>query len=270
MPPYQLALGLAAAAVGELDTAETALERSVAVDDLPQAWLDIAAVRVELGDSTGAREALGRALRLGHQQPVVAYAAGWLYDRLGDWTDADQAFAWAIAGAPSLAGDPSWADAALATRWSHIVDLAIGGAPESAWEVALMAGDPDRALKLADGAADPAFATAFIRAWEGAADIQADFRLAADASPLDVTAVGAAGRLANHAGDTAEADRYARWADIVYPESSGRVRELRVALPPATADDRAGNGATFHGHFVYRRPLPWNLLVPWLPRLAWE
>lgn len=108
MPSYRFTLGIAAAGAGNLAIARDAFTREAQRDDFPEAWLDLAAVQLRLGDMAGARADLGRALRLGAQQPVVTVAAASLYLQLGDTTAASQAIADAFALAPQLAADPYW------------------------------------------------------------------------------------------------------------------------------------------------------------------
>ncbi len=93
MPAGQLTLGLAAARAGDAPTAERAFASVAASDDLPVAWLDLAAVQVDRGETDAARASLERALRLGDQQAAVALGAGDLYLRMGDREAALRAFA---------------------------------------------------------------------------------------------------------------------------------------------------------------------------------
>ncbi|MCU0506225.1 MAG: O-antigen ligase family protein, partial [Chloroflexi bacterium] len=130
MPANQLVLGLAAARVGDLTAAEKALATAAAADDLPVAWLDLAAVQVALGEDAAARESLRRAMRLGEQQATVALGAGDLYLRIGEPTSAHDAFVAAIRTAPSLAGDPYWtAREEVAAMWPSVLDGALALMP---------------------------------------------------------------------------------------------------------------------------------------------
>ena len=118
---YQFTLGVVAANAGDLSLAEHALARSTAADDDAYAWLDLAAVRWLQGDLSGARIALSRAERLGVQHPTVALPAGWLRQQLGDREAAIGDYVDALAGAPTLGGDPFWSSTAEAQE-----HLAIG------------------------------------------------------------------------------------------------------------------------------------------------
>ena len=146
MNAYQTARGLVASALADWSTAERAYARASAVDDLPQSWLGLAQARLELGappaEVVGAIE---RAMRVGHQQAAVAYAAGALYDRLGMADAADDAYAAALVALPALAADPTWRTGALAPRFEGILAAAAERLGPAGWEVALHAGDLDRA-----------------------------------------------------------------------------------------------------------------------------
>ena len=118
IPSYHFSMGLALARDGRLAEAETEFLRSASFDDLPEAWLDLAAVRARLGDGAGSRDALTAAMRMGRQQAAVALGAGATYLELGDQQAAIDAFVQALLLGPSLAGDPWWtADPARAAVW---------------------------------------------------------------------------------------------------------------------------------------------------------
>jgi tetratricopeptide (TPR) repeat protein len=272
LAPYVVTHGLAAMAVGDPATARGAFTRAAAADELPQTWLDLAAVELETGDAAAARQALDQALRLGEQQPLVAYAAGWLLDRLGDEADADAMYVSAVADIPSLAGDPSWASDALADRWPAILDKAMEANLAFAWEMALVSGDPSRAASLAVTSADPELAGMVIRAWEGDGQAVDEIDALARQHPLNLSTITWAGRLHSRLGDEEVANDYRRWAEYINGGASAGAHEVRVGTAEAARqnDARAGNLATFYGHYAYRRPTPWDLLVPGLPRLVYE
>jgi O-antigen ligase len=118
MPPYHLAYGLALADTGAFGAAEAEFLASAGVDDLPETWVDVAAVRARLDDGRGARDALDRAMRLGIQQSGVLMGIGVVRLELGDTDAATEAFAQALALSPSLAGDSWWtAEAKRAAVW---------------------------------------------------------------------------------------------------------------------------------------------------------
>ncbi|MBA3877917.1 MAG: hypothetical protein C0498_13530 [Anaerolinea sp.] len=276
-PPYQFTAGLTAAAVGDHERAADAFRRSAVADDLPEAWLDLAAEETLLGNEDAAREALQRATRLGLQRPALAMAIGDLAARLGEADLSSTAFAAAIAKAPSLAGDPWWqADPDRAARFSAIVDAAIDlAAPDMRWQIALMAGDADRARSLADaldatsGEATP---VDVIDAWLGDDDALARIVAAWDARPLDGFALAAAARLESRRGNTATAWRL-REAAFVGTGGSGmpfEATETRVSDQVLVGRTVAGGVADFWGTYTYRRHTPWNPLVPSLIQLSNE
>ena len=102
-------------------------------------------------------QALARATRTGVQQPAVAFAAGWLADRIGDTAAADAAFVAALDAIPSIAADPFWTtDPGVSTRAGRRSSTGRSPlSPTAAWELALMAGDAERARSLTATAADP-------------------------------------------------------------------------------------------------------------------
>ncbi len=112
MPPYLFTQGLSAAHEGQLEEALAAMRRAAEIDDFPTAWLDVAQLELERGDDDAARDALGRAMRIGFQNPQVAYGAMTIYEALGDREAAVSAAADALVAAPGLASDPSWSSTA--------------------------------------------------------------------------------------------------------------------------------------------------------------
>jgi tetratricopeptide (TPR) repeat protein len=274
MPPYLMTEGLTAARLGDHARAADAFRRVAAADDLPEAWVDLAAEEAALGRTAEAREAITNALRLGYQRPAVAMAAGDLALRLGDETTARAAFTAALTVAPSLAGDPWWAAdparAALfpAIRAAAIERLgAVGG-----WELAMVAGDSELARSLAARLDAPAaaFAARVVAAWEGDAPSMRAVLDECAARPLDVTALSWCARLEGRAGDDVEANRYRAWANTILGGSYAAGAELRVSSTPQVGRSDAGDPALFYGHYTYRRPTPWDLLVPSLVHLTLE
>ena len=267
---YQFTLGVAAANAGDLPLAETALARSAAADDSTFAWLDLAAVRWRLGDGSGARFALSRAERLGLQHPNVALPAGWLRQQLGDRQAALTDYVAALAGAPTLSGDPFWsssaplreiwpsvwaaAQTALQGRALLVLDL-VGGRPDLAKQVA---------ATLAQG--DPALYSLVVPAWEGDAPSWAALEALAAARPRDADAVGWCTLVAGARRDEAAIGRYRRWTEINdSPAELPRYARVTTAaartVPPSVFDDYA---------LLYRRPVPADQIVSILPRIAWQ
>jgi len=270
MPAYEFARGLAEARAGDPARALTALEAVAASDDLPVAWLDVAALRQGAGDTGGARVDLDRALRLGRQQPAILFAAGAILERAGDTAAADTAWAATLQALPSLAGDPWWTNPVRAASWPGIRAAALEGMfPETAADLWLSSGDAAQATVSAAQIADPAARqrTQFaIAAWDGSPAARAALDAYARDHPFDLTAVAWAGRVAARAGDPASVARYRLWADTVVGASSGSVGEVRVA-PTGPALSPMGLTGTFWGQYTYRRATPQDQLVPSLPHL---
>ena len=274
MPPYQFTLGLAAANSDDLAVAAAAFEQSAESDDFPMAWLDLAAVRLALGDDIGARDALARALRLGVQQPAIDVAAAALHLRLGDPGGASNDLVEAIRRAPSLAGDPYLAtDPGFAPIWRDVLERSIGATdPAVAWEIALVSGDPARAAEIAGrlgpGAGD--LALLVIPAWGGDASAIQALRARASSRPLDIATVTWCARVAARAGDLAAAGRYRDWASTIDGFAGTTAAEMRVVPDLARGEDDAGVNGHFYGYYTYRRPTPHDQLVPGLPRLTYR
>ena len=268
-PAYQLILGLADLHTGDPAGAARALARSTAIDDFPQAWLDLAAARTQLGDVAGAREALTHAMRLGYQQPSVAFGAGWLYLQLGDRAAAVNALGAAIAVAPTLAADPWFMTGAGVDLREPALAVALATWNPDAWDNALLAGDPAAALGRLDALPTEALrarARQVIAAVGGDPQARADLAAAARANPNDLVAVGWSARLARSAGDEPTAERYRQWSDIVQPATGVFGLDMRVTTVEER-DPAGGVDPGVFGDYTYRRPLPADLLAPTLPHL---
>jgi tetratricopeptide (TPR) repeat protein len=272
-PPYLMTEGLTAAWAGDHARAADAFRRVVASDDLPEAWLDLAAEEAALGNLSAAESALGEALRLGSQRPAVSVPAGDLALRIGNRELAMQAFTRALLAVPSLAGDPWWAsDPLRAAIFPEVREAAIERAGPGGWEIALASGDFIGARSLAEqlDQASAANAAQVIDAWTGdAAAFQAVLDQCA-ARPLDITALWWCARLEGHAGDDGEANRYRAWANTIVGGAYVAGAELRVRQTVQIGRSEAGNPALFYGYYTYRRPTPWDLLVPSLVHLTLE
>lgn len=270
MPAYAFARGLAEAREGERATALESIAGVATTDDLPVAWLDVAALRLDGGDEAGSRVALEGALRLGRQQPAVLFAAGALLERLGDAPAADAAWAATLRMLPSLAADSWWAEPSRASRWPGIRDTALAGMPpDAAADLWLSSGDTAMAAASAAMISDPAArerTRLAVAAWDGSPADRAALDAFARAHPFDLVAVAWAGRVAARVGDGAAVERYRRWADVVTGGASAAVGEIVVAAPEATDADAGLNG-TFWGQYTYRRATPADQLVPSLPHL---
>jgi len=273
--PYRFTMALAAAHVGDHERAAAAFRAVAEKTDLPEAWVNLAAEELALGNQASARDAIVRATRLGLQRPALDMAIGDLASRLGDVDLSDAAFVEALVHYPSLAADPWWqADSARAARLPQLVEAAIVAAPPpDRWQLALMAGDPDRARSLLS--ADPDVETTVppldvIAAWSG--DAAAFERIIAicDANPLDVVAVTWAARLEGRLGNTDAANRYRRWGFTVSGGAGVSGSEVRVADGHLLGRAVRGGVAEFWGTYGYRRITPWNPLVPSVVQLTLE
>lgn len=270
MPAYEFARGLAEAHAGDPARALTELEAVATSDDLPVAWLDVAALRLNAGDSPDARDALTRALRLGDQQPGILFAAGALMERTGDTAGADAAWVATLQALPSLAGDPWWSDPVRASRWPGIRDAAAAGmAPETAVDLWLSSGNTAQATIFAARIADPAArqrTELAIAAWGSSPADRAALDAYTRDHPFDVAAVTWAARVAGRAGDLAAVTRYRLWALTEAGTASGPIR----VAPAGSSVSPAGLTDLFWGQYTFRRATPDDQLVPSLPHLVEE
>jgi tetratricopeptide (TPR) repeat protein len=261
LPPYQLVRGLAAANLGDLETARDAFSLATA-DDLPASWIDLAAVQVRLGDDTGARESLDRAIRLGVQQPAIAVAAADLYRQL-DLPDLARAqLAAAFALFPSLAADPSWQQ----PDWQSIADSAVTDALAAAdpWQAMLLAletgrFDAARTILSSLAPADRDLGSTVVDAWTGDQPAFDRLHAAALADPLDATKTALCRRVARVHDPSAVAPGWT---------CDGPLWEGSYAVGRTGAGDDAvpipGPDAFWQGAYAYRRPGPLDSLVPWV------
>jgi O-antigen ligase/tetratricopeptide (TPR) repeat protein len=271
LPPYQVTAGLAAAGAEDWTTAEAAFRAASAIDDLPASWLGLALAQSELGRPPGEVEAsLKRAMRLGEQHAAISLAVGQVYERLAMSDAADDAYVDALAAIPGLAADEQWAAAIGASgRFAELVDRAIEAAPGVGWELALMAGDVERARALAAGQSNADFLDAVIDAWSGDPAAVEAVLAAAAGDPMDASALAWAARLSDRLGDGDAADGYRRLIDLgvrgAWPGLGVRVGE-RVPK----RDAALGTGTYYYGNYLYRRTTPIDLIVPGLPGLVFD
>ncbi|MCI0583587.1 MAG: O-antigen ligase family protein, partial [Chloroflexi bacterium] len=121
---YAMTAGLTAARAGDHAAALVWFERVARRDDLPEAWLNLAAEQAELGDVPTALESLRATARLGRQRPAVAMATAELALRLGVRDLAVEMIASAIERSPTIAADPWWdADAGRAAALAEAVEI---------------------------------------------------------------------------------------------------------------------------------------------------
>ncbi len=273
-PAYWFQTGLAIAAE-DPDAALALMRRSAETDDFPQAWLNVAAMELARGSDAEARDAVARAMRIGWQQPAVAFAAGWLDVQLGDQEDAVAAFAIALQFAPELADDPFWdSSPELAAARDAAVDRAMtDGSPTTALLIAMFNGEPDEARARSQQLPEPqrTLYSLVVNAWNDDTAAQTRLIEIAEANPLDTTAAVWSAFLAARDGDTAARDQFRVWAGLVGGSLGTAIgQDTVVTDAPWNRRQVAGPNANFQGIYTYRRLYPWDLLVPGLPKLTLE
>ena len=268
LPPYLFTQGLAAAHEGHLEEARDAIRRAAEIDDFPTAWLDVAQLELQLGNGDAARDAIGRAMRLGFQNPQVAFGAMTILEALGDRDAAVSAAADALVVAPSLVGEPLlMSSPAMQEIRSAAIPIATErGGPEVGYRLALEAGMPDAATEQVSLLPDSSRTAAaqIVAAWNGDGTAFEQLHARAMANPLDTGAVAICNRLAARSRDPAWQGPRGWSCDQTPPDSESVIRvggppEARVALP--------GPDATWHHQYVHRRLTPNDELVPGLPHL---
>jgi O-antigen ligase len=270
LPAYTLIAGLTALHDGDPATASADLSKAGAADDLPTTWLDLAAARTSLGDRDGARTALDAAMRLGFQQPAVAFPAGTLYLQLGDRAAAIDALGAALVSGPTLAGDPWFASEPGSDVRAAAIASAEARLTPDQWGNALLLNDTDKARILAGGltGATRDQALTIVAAYAGDPTARAAVEGHASSSPQDLVWASWAARLARNAGDEAAATRYRSWADTILPGAGDISRDLRVTSGDESDPGYGGVDTSVFGLYTYRRLLPADLLAPTLPHLA--
>jgi hypothetical protein len=239
------------------------------MSDLPEAWLNLAAEQAEVGRMEEAAASLERALRIGHQRPVIGMPAGELALRIGRPDLADFAFAQTLLRAPSLAADPWWqASDERRDAFSRALDAAVplAGGP-TAWELRLMAGDPSEAKRLAAQDGQPAFALNVIDAWTGNATAADGLVADCVANPLDQRALLWCARIEGRRGHVDSANRLLDLANTSFQSSYVFGAELRVSESGMVGRQLVGEPADLWATYTYRRPGPWDILVPSLIHL---
>ena len=272
MTPYQVTLGLAAAALGHPDEAAVAFRSAAERDGLPLTWLDLAVMEANLGHSGAASMALVSAMRLGRQQAPVALGAAAVYLRLGDRRAASDALVASLIAIPGLAADPEWramADDALGA------DTAIGDALDVssgvvAWEIALTAGKRGLANNLLGSIDGPTRETAELVTGAFDGDATATSRLIEHAlsRPFDRFAMDWAGRMAIASGRLDDALRVRRLAELA--TSDAAVGYAITVTSGGSGVASAGDPTTFYGPFTYRRLTPLNKLVGTLATIEFK
>ena len=270
---YLFTAGLTAAHAGDHAASAAYFDLVTRTDDVPEAWLNLAAERAELGDTAGATAAIERALRLGFQRPAVGFAAADLALRIDAQEIAVQAFTVAVATSPSILGDLDYWSSTQLLQQMRPTALALAAeatGPDVEWELALMTDHADAARELAQTPGlDPSIVD-FVDGWGG--DDAAYQRLIArcTAEPLNVNAILFCARIEGHRGNTAQANDYRYLASAQLGNAYRFGAELRVATSPMVGRSLEGNPAIFWGLYTYRRYTPWDVLVPSLVHLTLE
>jgi O-antigen ligase len=266
-PAYLYLEGLTAAHVGDVTRSLNNLTQFADATDTPEAWIDVAALRLASSDRQGAREALGRGARLGVQHAALAVAITDLALRLDDTEMAIASGSAAIALSPTLIADPWWrSTASHSSIVDRVVDRSLTEAlPEARWEIKLMAGDIDGAkAEAASTSNDYALSREVIAAWGG--DVVAAHAVFArcDNQPLDGPIAWCA-RVALRSGYNELSARYAHVGALLHidPDTLG---ELRI-YPSLSSRSTAG-GVSSKAGASWRQPVLWDVIVPGVARVA--
>ncbi len=268
---YQFELGVSAANAGDLPRAEAALATSAMADDYTYAWLNLAAVRWQLGDMPGAREALARAERLGLQRTPVAVASAWLHQQLGDDESAIDNYVTAVLQTPTLVDDPFWSSPSAPSEALAAILQAVDqrAAPATILQIDLILGRYDRAQAQISGfgGSEPELYTHLIPAWRGDTAAWAELQAVAARRPLDPVLVRWCRLVAAHLGDEASIERYRGWQVILGTWDSGLPTVGRIVLGsaqdlPAYSFERYGSS--------YRRDVLAAQVVSILPQIVWQ
>jgi tetratricopeptide (TPR) repeat protein len=264
---YAMTAGLTAAHAGDHSAAVAYFQRVADRDDLPEAWVDLAAEQVLIGDVPAARATIPRAARLGLHEPALAMAVAGLALELGLRDLAVESIAGAVSGNPTVAADPWWNDAPERRRaLDAAVDRLLGDSGTSVlrWEVALMAGRSEEARKYAALEPDPAFSELVVDAWLGNPAALSEVVDECASAPLDEDRLVWCARATAHAGEAARSLDMQKLLETLGPGLSGR--SMLLVSDPRNGD-AAGNLARFWGTFTYRRSTPADMLVPSLVHL---
>jgi hypothetical protein len=225
-------------------------------------------LELELGNSRAAREALQRALRIGYQNPQVAYGAMTVYQALGDHDAAVTAAADALEAAPELASDPSWSSSRdREVVFESALDVVLERAePVISYKIAMEAGRHEEALRLAslNDEDHRAVAGAAVAARFGDEDAFDELHRIAANNPLDSGIVAACRRVATVSHRTDWPYGWTGECTGSGPFESAAVRVTDAVNERATLP---GPDATWHNQYVYRRPTPFDELVPGVPHL---
>jgi len=273
LPVYSFNLGVAASRVGQSDEAKAAFLDQAAADDFPVGWLNLASLEIDDGNVTAADDYLGRAMRLGYQQSVVALPAGDLWLRMGITDKAVAAYAAALRATPSLAASDYWSSsAAVSNAFSAALPEAVRASPAPvAWEIALFSGN-DALLGGATtnlGERRREVAELIASVYRGDAHVR-ELEARAVKTPNDLSMVGWCARLAHLQGERTIAARCRRILKILTPDWQAYASTATVesAVRRVRHEEWGAAGTyRYYGLYLYRRPVMTQFLVPGLPRV---
>ena len=266
---YQFQLGVSAANAGDLRLAEEALGRSAAADDYTYAWLDLAAVRWQLGDVIEAHEAIVRAERFGLRRESIAVAAGWLRQQAHDNDAAIADYAAALMLNPALSTDPFWSSpdgppGGLAAVLAYVEEQA---SRVTLLHLYLVQGRFEDALAQAGSLAesDPDLYGNIVPAWRGDGTARTKLENVASTRALDPLPATWLRHITGHLGDEASVRKYDAWLAILSSDESVRPELARIEFGspqrlPSRFLDRYGS--------IYRRNVVDAQVVAPLPQLA--
>jgi len=267
---YLFTAGLTAAHAGDHVAAAAYFEQVTRNNDLPEAWLNLAAEQGALADQGAAVISLRSAMRIGDQRPGVAIAAGGLALQLGQHDLAIQALTAAAVTVPSFLADAWWLqDEARMTAWHEVAQAAMAATgPDVQWEVALMTGDATTARTLAATPGLDPSTIDFVNAWLGDEGAYTRIIARCQGDALQLQPLFWCARIEGRRGNVDRANDYRYLANAINGGSYRAGAEVRVATEPMIGRSSEGNLAIFWGTYTYRRPTPWDVLVPSLVHLT--
>jgi hypothetical protein len=272
LPAALLPLGLAQARADDAAGALATFTRLSETEDLPVAWVNRAWLEAAAGDDVAARRSVNRAMRLGYQQPQLAFTAGLVHEQLGDLPDSTRWYIEALVLEPRLAGSGFWRSGDRAARWDTIRDAVLARltpAEAAGFWLALDDPEPAAAAIVPMPAGDArTLLERVVAAWAGEPGARDALAQYARDHAADVEAVAWSARVAAHAGDPDAARRYRGWAATIAGGRPVADTELTIELPPISAGPKAGLTSIDWGAVTYGRPTPASQLLPDMPQLA--
>jgi tetratricopeptide (TPR) repeat protein len=269
---YHLTHAIAAYDTNLLPEAAEAFRTAASLDDLPNAWLGLAAAETRLGNTDDAKVALDRALRLGRQQPAILLAAAALERSLHD-DGAASLLADLLAARPCLAEDAGFRALAGTDLVGVTAEAArqLDGTPAEVELDLCLRRDEDATAAAGSLTGDVgAVMRLVVQGWHGSPYAREALDQIAHTHPLDQTALGWSARLARRAGDTEAAADDERWGNLASVYAGFLARPTGTAPRGGSAVGTVGSTAQFYGHYTYRRPTPWDLIPIDLPHLIDE